>query len=427
MKKVITFVVAVAVGALGVAARPGGVAPPASAVARCDGGRQARSDLHGLAVGAGIAGADGAAIWQTGRAGTELVIPPDRGRGVVRHISSRPGIGTAYVRDRKGGDLVVSVTGRGVRRYSTHGEALQPSLSAHGDVVWAERSGLRLVEAGARAPRPIAGPVPRGVTFSPLFVSATTIVTPVAAAPTTAVPEDEYLSNLWRYDVRSTRWVRLTHFRGGADRWTLVRTPFLAPDGSIQFVRMSGRASVDRAPRFELWRLARGAARRMRVLPGEMYLAGFDGYARLWNLREGATGAWLIRRERADGSLEDAGCGAVMVDPLDRPDPDVRSGARRAATSPLDATTLPDSSAGDEILVGDFSSVAAADDASASIRAAFGSTPSIVDARTQPTVVRPGVWAVLVPITPGADAEAELARFRATVPAFAGWSWIVSV
>ena len=163
------------------------------------------------------------------------------------------------------------------------------------------------------------------------------------------------------------------------------------------------------------------------MLPGEMYLAGFDGYARLWNLREGATGAWLIRRERADGSLEDAGCGAVMVDPLDRPDPDVRSGARRAATLPLDATTLPDSSAGDEILVGDFSSVAAADDASTSIRAAFGSTPSIVDSRTQPTVVRPGVWAVLVPITPGADAEAELARFRATVPAFAGWSWIVSV
>ena len=141
MKKVITFVVAVAVGALGVAARPGGAAPPASAVARCDGGRPARSDLHGLAVGAGIAGADGAAIWQTGSAGTELVVPPDRGRGVVRHISSRPGVGTAYVRDRKGGDLVVSVTGRGVRRYSTHGEALQPSLSAHGDVVWAEVAG----------------------------------------------------------------------------------------------------------------------------------------------------------------------------------------------------------------------------------------------------------------------------------------------
>jgi len=427
MKKVFTFMVAVAVGALVVVARPGGAAPPASAVARCDGGRTARSDLHGLAVGAGIAGADGGMISRIDRAGTELVVPPDHGRGVVRHVSSRPGVGTAYVRDRKGGDLVVSVTGRGIRRYPTRGEALQPSLSAGGDVVWAERSGLRLVEAGARAPRPIAGPVPGGMTFSPLFVSPSTIVVAAAAPPTTAVPEGEYLSNLWRYDLRSTRWLRVTHFAGGADRWTIVRTPFLAPDGSIQFVRMSGRASVDRAPRYELWRLGGNVARRLRVLPGEMYLAGFDGYARLWNIREGATGAWLIRRERADGSLEDAGCGAVMVDPLDRTDPDVRSGARRAATSPIDATSLPDASAGDAILVGDFSSVAAADEASATIRGAFGSTPSIVDARTQPTVVRPGVWAVLIPIAPGADAEAELARFRAALPAFTGWSWIVSV
>jgi len=77
--------------------------------------------------------------------------------------------------------------------------------------------------------------------------------------------------------------------------------------------------------------------------------------------------------------------------------------------------------------VGDFSSVAAADGASATIAAAFGSTPSIVDARTQPAVVRPGVWALLISIAPGADAEAELARFRTAVPAFAGWSWIVSV
>jgi hypothetical protein len=360
----------------------------------------------------------------------ELVVPPDRGRGVVRHVSSRPGVGTAYVRDRRGGDLVVSVTGHGIGRYSTHGEALQPSLSPRGDLVWAERSGLRFVEAGTRAPRPIAGPIRGGMTFSPVFASASRIVAAVAAPPTTSVPEDEYLSNLWRYDLRSSRWVRVTHFSGGADRWTIVRTPFVAPDGSIQFVRMSGRASVDRAPRYELWRLIGNAARKLRVLPGEMYLAGFDGYARLWNIREGATGAWLIRRDRGDGSLEDVGCGAVMVDPLDRTDPDVRSGARRPATSPIggiDAMTLPGSSASDAILVGDFSSVAAADDASATIGAAFGSPPSIVDAKTQPAIVRPGVWAVLIPITLGADAEAELARFRAAVPAFAGWSWIVSV
>ena len=426
MKKgLVTLVVAAsAVGTLGGAARPGGAAAPASAVARCDGGRPARSDVHGLAVGAGIAGADGGAILRTSPAGTELIAPPDRGRGVVRHVASRAGVGTAYVRDRTGGDLVVSVTGRGVGRYSTDAEASQPSLSARGDLVWAERSGLRLVGAGARGPRPIAGPIPGGMTFSPLFASTTTIVVGVAAPPTAAVPEDEYLSDLWRYDLRTSRWVQVTHFSGGADRWTIVRTPFLASDGSIQFVRMSGRASADGAPQYQLWRLRGNVARRLRILPGEMYLAGFDGSARLWNIRAGATGAWLIRRERADGSLEDAGCGAVMVDPLDRTDPDMRSGGR---ASVIGATSLADPPAGDSILVGDFSSVAAADGASATIAAAFGSTPSIVDATTQPAVVRPGVWALLISIAPGADAEAELARFRTAVPAFAGWSWIVSV
>ena len=425
MKKgLVTLVAAVAVGTLGGAARLGVAAAPASAVARCDGGRPARSDVHGLAVGAGIAGADGGAILRTSPAGTELIAPPDRARGIVRHVASRAGVGTAYVRDRKGGDLVVSVTGRGVGRYSTHAEASQPSLSARGDLVWAERSGLRLVGAGARGPRPIAGPIPGGMTFSPLFASTTTIVVGVAAPPTAAVPEDEYLSNLWRYDLRTSRWVQVTHFSGGADRWTIVRTPFLASDGSIQFVRMSGRASADGAPQYQLWRLRGNVARRLRILPGEMYLAGFDGSARLWNIRAGATGAWLIRRERADGSLEDAGCGAVMVDPLDRTDPDMRSRGRAPA---IGATSLADPPAGDSILVGDFSSVAAADGASATIAVAFGSTPSIVDARTQPAVVRPGVWALLISIAPGADAEAELARFRTAVPAFAGWSWIVSV
>jgi hypothetical protein len=367
---------------------------------------------------------DGTAISQTNSAGTEVVVPPDGGRGVVRHVSSRPGVGTAYVRDRKGGDLVVSVTGGGIRRFATRDEALQPSLSAWGDLVWAEGSELRLVSAGASTRQRIAGPTRGGMTFSPVFASRRTIVVAVAAAPTAAVPEDEYLSNLWRYDIRSSRWVRSTTFRGGPDRWTIVRTPFLAPDGSIQFVRVSGRASIDRAPRYELWRLRGDIARRLRLLPGEMYLAGFDGYARLWNLREGTTGAWLIRRERADGSLEDAGCGAVMVDPLDRTDPDLRSGSRRSSNGEADTTSSP---TGDAILVGDFSSVAAASEASATIASAFGSTPSIVEAKTQPAVVRPGVWAVLIPVVAGGDSEAELARFRATVPAFAGWSWIVSV
>jgi hypothetical protein len=50
----------------------------------------------------------------------------------------------------------------------------------------------------------------------------------------------------------------------------------------------------------------------------------------------------------------------------------------------------------------------------------------VVDATKAPAVVRPGVWAVVVPITSD-DAEADLARFREALPDLAEWSWIVSL
>jgi hypothetical protein len=84
------------------------------------------------------------------------------------------------------------------------------------------------------------------------------------------------------------------------------------------------------------------------------------------------------------------------------------------------------STAVDAILVGDFSSSEAAADAATRIRIAFGSLANVVEAAQAPTVVRPGVWAVIVPLTTD-DAEADLARFRAAMPDLAGWSWIVSI
>src|SRR5262249_8940543 len=159
-------------------------------------------------------------------------------------------------------------------------------------------------------------------------------------------------------------WRRLTDFSSGADRWSVVRTPFVAPDGSVEFVRVHGRASQDRAPAYELWRLLGSSATRPRALPGGVCLAALEGSARRWNLREGSTGAWTIDREDADGSLRRVGCGAVAVDPLDRPDPDRRSSTRSAATQ----TTTPGAAGVDQILVGDFSSADAADQAAVRIR-----------------------------------------------------------
>jgi hypothetical protein len=99
--------------------------------------------------------------------------------------------------------------------------------------------------------------------------------------------------------------------------------------------------------------------------------------------------------------------------------PSRTAGSRGGGSEPTPAPAV------DAILVGDFSSPQAAGDAAASILDAFGSSPRVVDASQAPTVLRPGVWAVIVPIS--GDPEAELGRFRALVPQMAGWSWIVSI
>ena len=148
--------------------------------------------------------------------------------------------------------------------------------------------------------------------------------------------------------------------------------------------------------------------------------------------RRGATGSWRIDLEDADGSLRQVGCGAVAVDPLDRPDPDRRASTRRAAppsrrvAGPAgQATTQTTPPSIDEILVGDFASLDAANDAAARIHDAFGSSATVIDSTQAPAVVRPGVWAVIMPVSD--DPEGDLARFREALPDLADWSWIVSV
>jgi hypothetical protein len=436
MKKLLSAVAAVALSGLALVGRPVAGPPVAVAAPDCRGDRHAAVvDPARLRAGAAIAAADGAALAFIGRGAVDRIAPADHAHGVIRHVSSRPGVGTAYVRDRNGNDVVVTMTAAGVHRFATHGEALHPQLATDGSLVWAQGTGLRLVSPGADVARRIRGPQRGGSTFSPLFVSDGVIVAGVAAPATRTVPEDEYVSDLWRYVSPSDRWVRLTHFAGGADRWSIVRTPFVAPDGSIEFIRIHGRASQDRAPAFELWQLRGSVATQLRALPGEMYLAGFDGATRLWNVRDGSTGAWTIEREGPDGGLMQVGCGAVAVDPLDRPDPDRRPGTRWAPLSPttrstngvpMDNDTTDPVPPVEAILVGDFSTQAAAADAAASIRDAFGSPANVIDATQEPAVIKPGVWAVVVPIG-SADPEADLTRFRAAMPELAGWSWIVSI
>jgi hypothetical protein len=426
MKKLLAILVATSFGGLAVVARLGATPPAATAAGTCTGGRSpAVADAGRLVNGTTIAAADGDAVEILGGGRVDRVMPPDDDTGVLRHVSFTAGVGTAYVRDREGDDVVVTETVTGVRRFRAHGEALNPSLSAKGDLVWAEGAGLRLVPAGSTAVRRIPGPALRDTAFAPRFVGDGAIVAGIAAAPIPDVPEDEYLSDLWRYDPGSHRWTQLTRFSGAADRWSVVRTPFVASDGSVEFVRVHGRASLDRTPAYELWQLRGSTATELRSLPGEMYLAGFDGSARLWNLRDGATGSWSIDREEADGTLRQVGCGAVAVDPLDRPDPDRRS-SKRSADATRQGTTSTAAPDVDQILVGDFSSADAANQTAARIQSAFGSPATVVDSTQAPTVLRPGVWAVVVPITSD-DPEGDLGRFRQALPDLADWSWIVSI
>jgi hypothetical protein len=343
---------------------------------------------------------------------------------LVRHVTPN-GTGAAYVEDRPGADAIVLSTPDGSRVLPQSGEAYHPTWSARGAVAWGVDD--RLVVRSASGVRTIAGPEPGGIVFAPVFVGRT-IVAAVSAAPTTAVPEDEWSDDLW---LRTAgRWRRLTAFGAGTDRWTAIRTPFVAADGSMEFVVVRGRGSEDALPSFSLWALRGASVHRVMPLDGERYLAGYapDG-ARLWNVPDRATETWLIQRDTPNGP-ETVGCGAVAVDPMDAPDPDrighaapasgARAGERSAPTDPGDPMEA-------ALLVGDFPSRVAADVVAQQVTAAYaGSKPvDVVQGGKGSTIVQPDRWAVIVRLPATTDGGAELAALQAKLPDYADHMWVV--
>ena len=79
--------------------------------------------------------------------------------------------------------------------------------------------------------------------------------------------------------------------------------------------------------------------------------------------------------------------------------------------------------------MGDFATPEDANAAVADIHAAFGeSAPvEVVDSMTAPNIVRPGVWAAVMLLPAGVDPLAALTDFRARLPQYQGWSWVVAV
>jgi hypothetical protein len=366
----------------------------------------------------------------------------------VRHVASVPGVGLAFVEDGAGTDTVVMDTAAGVVRIPQREEAVNPALSPRGDLVWSVGTQIRIRRAASGGIRRLPVPVPGSLAFSPVFVPGGDLVVALAHPPTAAVPEDERLDDLWRV-TPDGRWRRLTSFTAGADRWTAVRTPVAAPGGGVDFVLVRGRGSATREPRFDLMHLRAGGLTRLRHLDREMYLAGFDGRARLWNMPDIAAGRIDLVRESRDGHLTVIGCGATLMDPIDVADPDRAVGAAGAVppeaptpTQPDDTSestwarapspTQPDGTAAATwevgILVGDFAARSAAETAAASVRATLpgGAAARVVDAVTAPHALRPGVYGVLLPLAAGADPQHALATFREALPELAASSWVVT-
>jgi hypothetical protein len=349
----------------------------------------------------------------------------------VRHVASVPGVGLAFVEDGDGTDTVVMDTAAGVVRIPQRAEAVNPSLSPRGDLVWSVGTQIRIRRAASGSIRRLPVPVPGSLAFSPVFVPGGDLVVALARPPTAAVPEDERLDDLWRV-TSDGRWRRLTSFTAGADRWTAVRTPVATPGRGVDFVLVRGRASATREPRFDLMHLEAGRVTRLRRLDREMYLAGFDGSSRLWNVPDIAAARIDLMRESRDGALTEIGCGATLMDPIDVPDPDRVARGDGSVPAPRDWSSKADAGADAEsvfgILVGDFETRSTAEAAAVSIRATVpsGDTARVLGAVAAPHALRPGAYGVLLPLAAGADPQRALVTFRAALPELASSSWVVA-
>jgi hypothetical protein len=422
---------------------------------------KAAGSTSAIAQGRGLAAAVGRSIVMVGDdERRQAFTAPSVGGAVVRHVASSPGLGTAYVEDRRGSDVVVVVDARGVTRLPQSGEATQPAWSSEGRLAWSVGPALRVWPGAGRATASIAAPSGAAAIFSPVFTGEDRITAVVSMSTPGAVTEDGSSDDLWTYDLLVGAWARLTRFPAGGDRWTAIRTPMLRSDGSLEFVRVTGDASATTLPRSSLWRIAGGQLMKLRDLSGEKYLAGTIAGRRVWNVFDSNLGDWRLEVERARGGFADLGCGRVMVDPRAELDPDRGPAARDVASptpdptgsptpeptgapsptgtptttpSPGTPTTTPSPgtivSPTEAVLVGDFATYDEAVSVGGFILAGLGdgTTVAVVDSSVAPAAIMPGVWAVVMPIPADQDPVSALMSFRARLPQYAGNSWVVSL
>lgn len=432
LRKLVIGAVAVASAAAGLVSGSAVGTPVASVAAVEVGcGQQpafARGTAPGLATGNGLWAIAGGRLVSVG-AGRSVQPAARAADSTIRHVAASDGFGTAYVVDRPGDDVLVTVTPQGTTRLPQRSEVTHPTWSPEGELAWATGTSISVRDADTGEVVQLRSPVPGGSVFSPVFLSARSLVAVVSAPTNDRVPEGERLGNLWATRIGGARWHRLTNFDAGDDRWVTVRTPVVHGDG-IDFVRLAGRGSATRPPRFELWRFEHGAARRIARLGEERYLAGLLGDRLVWNVPDPLRARQTLAVDGPSG-LRTIGCGAVMADPLDTVDPD--RGVGRGVHVPARGAwpELETSSHGHAeeiaVIVGDFAASADAAAVAEAIRAEFpGSRVDVVDSTTAPLAIRPGVFGALLHLPSDADPTAALANFRGLLPEYASNSWIVT-
>jgi hypothetical protein len=380
------------------------------------GGRLVSVDAGRVVTGAGLASV-----------GARRALATSIGQGTIKHLAVRRGVGTAFVIDRAGADVVVATTREGVDVLPQVAEASHPVWSASGRLAWSTGSFIVVRDPVTGETDQLSAPIRGASVFAPVFLSDRRIAA-VVSAPNDRVPEGEQLGDLWATKMAGTRWLRLTHFHAAGDRWVTIRTP-VAHAGAIDFVRVSARASSTEAPRFELWRYEHGAATRVRRLDGERYLAGRLGGQLVWNRPDPMHGKHLLQVERA-GAFHTIGCGAVLVDPIDVADPDRQGGGSYVPfrADPPDPGAATDVSAEEvAVIVGDFPTLGEAEAVATQIQRAYpGSFVEVVDSADAPLAIRPGVFGALLHLPQDADPSAAITTFRATLPAYTSNSWIVT-
>jgi hypothetical protein len=344
---------------------------------------------------------------------------PDALGGVARHIAAAPGLGTAYVADLPGRDVLVTISPDGVTEIAAQGEAAHPAWSSRGDLVWADGdfAFLRVRSPRDGALRDVARPQGSVAVFAPIFTGSSEILAVVQEPQEAWSAADATVDNLWRFDLVRGTWRRLTAFTADGSRWTAIRTPVVEPGGTVAFVRVHGDGKETEQPAFELWRLSGAVATKVRDLTGEMFLAGASTQGLLWNAHDGVE--WQLSLDRGQ-VLEPLGCGAVSVDPRTEPDPDLADDEEAGGSTP-EPIEEPAMDAQLAVLVGDFQSQVEA----STVAAELGF--DVIDHTAAPGAVAPEAWAVVRRLAPEMDPEAALAELRAGHPQYAERSYIVSL